>query len=62
MGMEVGKLILAAAVWRTLAHAYTIPETNPIKIAETDPKVTGASKKMSPEIAIGNLLSAPTIE
>ena len=42
--------------------AYTIPLTKPIKIAETLGKVTGASKKISPDTAIGSLFSAPTIE
>jgi hypothetical protein len=39
-----------------------MPETKPIPMAETDPKVTGASKKTRPLIAIGSLLRAPTIE
>lgn len=33
-----------------------------MKIAETEAKVTGASKKTRPERAIGSLLRAPTIE
>lgn len=33
-----------------------------MKMAETEPKVTGASKKISPEIAIGSLLRDPTME
>lgn len=34
----------------------------PMKMAETEPKVTGASKKIRPEIAIGSLFRDPTIE
>lgn len=45
-----------------LATAYTMPLTKPTKIAETLGSVTGASKKMRPEIAMGNLFRAPTIE
>ena len=54
--------ILACADCLTFASAYTIPLTNPTPIAETDGIVTGASKKMRPLSAIGNLLSAPTME
>ena len=58
----VGRDILANSFSRILAQAYTIPLTNPIKIADTAPSVTGASKKMKPLMAIGSLLSAPTME
>lgn len=34
----------------------------PTKMAETLPKVTGASKKMRPLSAIGSLFKAPTME
>ena len=54
--------ILACADCLTFASAYTIPLTNPTPIAETDGIVTGASKNMRPLSAIGNLLSAPTME
>ena len=46
----------------TLANAYTIPLTKPTPIADTLGRVTGASKKISPLKAIGNLLRAPTME
>ena len=39
-----------------------MPLTKPMKMAVTLPDVTGASKKMRPETAIGSLLSAPTME
>lgn len=35
---------------------------NPITMAETLPKVTGASKKIRPDSASGSLFRAPTIE
>ena len=54
--------ILACADCLTFASAYTIPLMNPTPIAETDGMVTGASKKMRPLSAIGNLLRAPTME
>jgi hypothetical protein len=46
----------------TFARAYTSPLTKPTMIADTLPKVIGASKKMSPLMARGSLLRAPTIE
>lgn len=61
-GWDVGSDILLIADCLTLAQAYTIPLTNPMKIAETLPKVTGASKKTRPLTAIGSLLRAPTME
>ena len=63
-GLVVGSPppILAFAVCLTFASAYTIPLINPTAIAETDGIVTGASKKIRPLSAIGNLLRAPTIE
>lgn len=39
-----------------------MPETKPRKMAETEPKVTGALKKIRPETAIGSLLRDPTME
>lgn len=39
-----------------------MPLTKPTKIAEQLPKVTGASKKTRPLIAMGSLFRAPTIE
>jgi hypothetical protein len=39
-----------------------MPLTNPIMIAVTLPKVTGAEKNTSPLTAMGSLLRAPTIE
>jgi hypothetical protein len=39
-----------------------MPLTNPMMIADTLPKVTGALKKTKPLTAIGSLLRAPTIE
>lgn len=63
-GLVVGSPppILAFADCLTFASAYTIPLMNPTPIAETDGIVTGASKKIRPLSAIGNLLRAPTIE
>ena len=63
-GLVVGNPppILAFADCLTFASAYTIPLMNPTAIAETDGIVTGASKKIRPLIAIGNLLRAPTME
>jgi len=46
----------------TLANAYTIPLTKPTKIAPTLGKVTASSKKMRPEMAMGSLFKAPTME
>ena len=54
--------ILACADCLTFASAYTIPLMNPTPIADTDGIVTGASKKMRPLSAMGNLLRAPTME
>jgi len=62
VGCLVGRAILEAAVWRTLAHAYTRPETKPKRMAETLPTVIGAEKKISPLMAMGSLFKAPTIE
>jgi hypothetical protein len=39
-----------------------MPLTKPTNIAETLGMVTGASKKINPDTAIGSLLRAPTIE
>jgi hypothetical protein len=39
-----------------------MPLTKPTNIAETLGIVTGASKKINPDTAMGSLLSAPTIE
>jgi len=61
-GCDVGRVILFICVCLTFAHAYTIPLTNPIIMAETLPKVTGAAKKTRPLTAIGSLLRAPTME
>ena len=63
-GLVVGSPppILAFADCLTFASAYTIPLMNPTPMAETDGIVTGASKKIRPLSAIGNLLRAPTIE
>lgn len=60
--MLVGRTSFFCCPCFSLATVYTIPETKPMNIAETDPKVTGASKKTRPDTAIGSLLSAPTIE
>ena len=63
-GLVVGSPppILAFADCLTFASAYTIPLMNPTPMAETDGIVTGASKKIRPLSAMGNLLRAPTIE
>lgn len=63
-GFVVGKVmpIFAFADCLTLAIAYTIPLMKPTAIAETPGIVTGASKKIRPLSAIGNLLRAPTME
>ena len=60
--LVVGKIVFGLAASFIFATAYTIPLTKPIKIADTLGKVTGASKNISPETAIGSLFSAPTIE
>ena len=44
-----------------LAQAYTMPLTTPIMMAETLPKVIGAEKNMSPQMASGSLFNAPTM-
>lgn len=54
--------VLGAVFCLTFARAYTTPLTNPTPIAETLGNVTGASKKMRPESAIGSLFNAPTME
>lgn len=61
-GRDVGKDILFMAVCLTFAQVKTMPLTKPIAIAETLPKVTGASKKTRPLTAIGSLFKDPTIE
>jgi len=43
------------------AIAYTIPAANPIITAVTEKNVTGASKKIIPEMATGSLFNAPAI-
>jgi len=61
--LEVGRRpVLGLEASRTFAKVYTMPLTNPRKIAVTLGMVTGASKNMRPEIAIGSLLSEPTME
>lgn len=60
VGCEVGRMDWAFC--RTLARAKTRPLTKPRMMADTLPKVTGASKKIRPLTAMGSLLSAPTIE
>ena len=62
VGCVVGNEFLDACDWRTLAQAYTMPLTKPMKIADTLPTVTGAAKKIRPLMAIGSLLRAPTME
>ncbi len=58
-----GKIpILGLELCLTLETAYTMPLTNPTKMADTLGMVTGASKKMRPDTAIGSLLRAPTME
>ena len=54
--------IFAFADCLTFANAYTMPLMKPTAMADTLGTVTGASKKMRPLRAIGNLLRAPTIE
>ena len=61
-GCCVGRDILFMAVCLTLDHVYTIPEMNPMMIADTLPKVIGASKKINPLTAMGSLFRAPTME
>jgi hypothetical protein len=61
-GLLTGRPPAFAALCLTFAHAYTSPLTNPTKIALTLPNVTGASKKINPEMAIGSLFRAPTME
>lgn len=45
-----------------LATAYNRPEAKPMKMDMMDRKFLGASKKIKPARAIGNLFKAPTIE
>jgi hypothetical protein len=62
-GLLMGKVpVTALADCFTLARAYTIPLMKPTTMADTLGKVTGASKKMRPDTAIGSLLRAPTME
>lgn len=62
-GLVVGKMpTFGLAFCLIFATAYTMPLTNPIMMADTLGKVTGASKKINPESAIGSLFSAPTME
>lgn len=62
-GFVVGRIpVLGLAFCLTLATAYTIPLINPTTMAVTLGTVTGASKKMRPDSAIGSLFKAPTIE
>ena len=56
-----GPLLLSRSFCHTLATVYTTPLTNPTNSALTLPTVTGASKKMSPLMAMGSLFSAPTM-
>lgn len=58
----VGSDILDCCDWRSFPQVYTMPLTNPTKMAETLPNVIGALKKTKPLTAIGSLLRAPTIE
>lgn len=62
VGWLVGKDILAICDCLTFAHAYTMPLTKPMNMAETLPKVTAASKNTRPLRAMGSLFKAPTIE
>jgi hypothetical protein len=59
----VGRIpVLGLAFCLNLATEYTIPLTNPMAIADTLPRVTGASEKMRPDTAMGSLFKAPTME
>ena len=62
VGLLVGRMPTSWAFWRTLAQVKTRPLTKPRKMAVTLPKVTGASKKIRPLMAMGSLFSEPTIE
>lgn len=62
IGTLVGNIPCGAFFSVAFATAYTMPLTNPTKMADTLGIVTGASKKTNPETAMGSLLSAPTIE
>lgn len=63
IGTEVGRTpafgFLLSIIFAT---EYTTPATKPMKMADTDGMVNGASKKMRPETAIGSLFRAPTME
>lgn len=59
---DVGNTVLGFELSLIFDTVYTIPLTNPMKMAETLGIVTGASKKISPETAIGSLFNAPTME
>jgi len=59
----VGRIpVLGFAFCLTLARAYTMPLMKPTTIAETLGNVTGASKKIRPDRAMGSLFNAPTME
>lgn len=59
----VGRLLFASLslLDQILDKVYTIPDTKPRKMALTLATVTGASKKISPLMAMGSLLSEPTM-
>jgi hypothetical protein len=51
----------SAFFWLLFAIAYRIPAKKPTDTADTDPKVTASPKKIMPDAATGNLLSAPVM-
>ena len=59
--MDSGFAMTSAFFWLFFAIAYRTPAKKPTDTAETDPKVTASPKKIIPDAATGNLLSAPVI-
>lgn len=62
LALVVGRTLSLLLLDHTFDSAKTSPETNPTKMAEQLASVTGALKNTSPEIAIGSLFNAPTME
>ena len=58
----VGRPPCSRSFCQTFATVYTTPDTKPTKMALKLGSVTGVSKKINPLSAMGNLLSAPTME
>jgi hypothetical protein len=62
IGIMVSAFAVLSVFFRLFfAIAYKIPAKKPTVIAVTDPSVTGSPKKIMPDAATGNLLSAPVM-